>query len=160
MNFVQIIGRLGKDPEVRYTADNKKVTVLVVATNSRKGGNEETIWWRVTLWGDRWDKMMQYFSKGKSIIVGGEMKKPEMYTDKNGTSQLSSLEVTADYVKFVPFGKPEEQNQGSEGSTGQQFSQQSQPNMESGSSHATETLGAGLQQGFGQQGAEEESLPF
>ncbi|MGA8163575.1 MAG: single-stranded DNA-binding protein [Waddliaceae bacterium] len=159
MNFVHIIGRLGKDPEARYTTDGKKITVLIVATNSRKGGNEETIWWRVTLWGDRWDKMMQHFTKGKPIIVGGEMKKPEIYIDKNGTAQLSSLDLTADYIKFVPFGK-EQQGNGMDDGDGQHISQQFQPSMKSQPSPEAEDLGIGHQEGFGQQGLEEESLPF
>lgn len=111
MNFVHIIGRLGKDPETRYTADGLKVTVLTVATSSRKGNTEETIWWRVTLWGDRWDKMLSHLTKGKPVMVGGEMRKPELYTDKSGSPQISSIDLRAEYVKFVPFGNKNEQGE-------------------------------------------------
>ena len=111
MNFVFIAGHLGKDPETRFTADGTKVTTLVVATSSRKGGKEETIWWRVTVWGDRFDKMLPYLTKGKPIMVKGELFKPETYTDKNGVTQISSLEVRADSIHFSPFGKPDQATQ-------------------------------------------------
>jgi single-strand DNA-binding protein len=109
MNFVHIAGHIGKDPETRYTSEGQEVTVFSVAVNVRKGGNDETIWFRVTMWGDRWKKMLPYLTKGKPIMVGGELsRKPEIYTDKNGLQQVSALEITADYVKFSPFGKPDQ----------------------------------------------------
>lgn len=112
MNFVHIVGRLGKDPETRFTADGKKVTTLVVASNTFRGGKEDTIWYRVTLWGDRWDKMMTHLSKGKLIMAGGEMRKPEMYTDKNGIQQIGSIDITGDYLKFGPSTKPDQEGTG------------------------------------------------
>jgi len=165
MNFVHIIGRLGKDPETRFTADGKKVTVLVVATNSRKGGQEETIWWRVSMWGDRWDKMVSHLSKGKPIMVGGEMKKPELYTDKNRQQQLGSIEINGDYLKFMPFGKSDQQDQGSGEQLGeQQFQRAEQYShrvMQNQMPHDQEILSGNVQQGFSQLDVEEEeSLPF
>lgn len=166
MNFVTIIGRLGRDPETRYTADGTKVTVLIVAANYRKGGQDETIWYRVTLWGDKWDKMMQHFSKGKPIIVGGEMRKPEIYTDKNGLQQVGSIEVTADYVKFLPFTKPESseeqpasghapqhRHQAPASESGYSDFQQRQPTL---AHHGTASTNPGL----GREESEEEPLPF
>lgn len=111
MNFVFIAGHLGKDPETRFTADGTKVTTLVVATHSKKSGKEDTIWWRVTVWGDRFDKMMTYFKKGSAIMVKGELFKPETYVDKNGVVQIGSLEVRADSLHFSPFGKPDQNGQ-------------------------------------------------
>ena len=49
MNYVMVAGHLGADPEVRYTSNGQKVTTLRIATNSRKGGKDETIWWRATI---------------------------------------------------------------------------------------------------------------
>ncbi len=60
MNFMQIAGHLGADPEVRFTSTGKKVTVLRVAAKSRKGGKDQTIWWRVTIWGEQYDAMMPH----------------------------------------------------------------------------------------------------
>lgn len=106
MNFIQIAGHLGADVETRFTPSGQKVTTLRVATNSRRNGKEETIWWRVTLWGDRFDKMLPYLKKGTAIIVVGEIQKPEIYTDKMGQPQIS-LDITAEFIRFSPFGKGE-----------------------------------------------------
>ena len=130
MNFVHIAGHIGKDPETRYTADGQEVTVFSVAVNVRRGGTDETIWFRVTMWGDRWKKMLPYLTKGKPVMVGGELtRKPEIYTDKNGLQQVSALEVTADYVKFSPFGKPDQPGaeQKQMGNPSQSYSPQQRP---------------------------------
>lgn len=107
MNFIQIAGFLGADPEERFTSTGKRVVSLRVATKVRQGGKEETIWWRVNIWGDRFDKMLPYLKKGSPVVVVGELGKPEIYTDKNGMSQVS-LTVTAEIIRFSPFGKPEQ----------------------------------------------------
>jgi single-strand DNA-binding protein len=114
MNIIEILGHLGADPEVRFTTSGLKVTNLRVATNVRKKGKDETVWWRVTIWGDRFDKMITYLKKGSAVIVVGEMDKPEIYTDKEGRPQIA-LEMTAEFIRFSPFGKPDrpqEQGQG------------------------------------------------
>lgn len=104
MNQIIIAGRLGNDPEVRYTSSGLKVTTFRLATNSRKGGKDETIWYRVTLWGDQFDKMMSYLKKGSAVIVTGELAKPEIYNDREGNPQ-ASMNVTAFNITFSPFGK-------------------------------------------------------
>lgn len=107
MNFIHIAGNLGADPEVRFTSSGKKVTNLKVATRSRRGkGNEEvTIWWRVTIWGEQFDKMVSFLKKGSSVMVYGDLHKPEIFTDREGKPQ-ASLEITAAHIEFSPFGKP------------------------------------------------------
>ncbi len=108
MNLIQIMGRLGADPETRFTANGQKVTSFRVATNSKRAGKEETTWWRVTIWGDRFDKMLPYLKKGSAIIVTGELR-AEIYMDKSGQPQIS-LEITAESIRFNPFGSPDRQN--------------------------------------------------
>lgn len=106
MIIVQIAGHLGRDPETRFTASGQKVTNLTVATNVRKAGKDETVWWRVTIWGERFDKMLPHFKKGSAVIVVGEMNKPEIWTDKEGRPQVN-LELNAEIIRFSPFGKPD-----------------------------------------------------
>jgi len=106
MIIVQIAGRLGRDPESRFTPSGQKVTTLTVACNVRKAGKEETVWWRVTIWGDRFDKMLPYLKKGSAVIVVGEMGKPDIWTDKEGRPQVS-MELTAEIVRFSPFSSGE-----------------------------------------------------
>ena len=120
MNFIQIMGHLGADPETRFTPSGQKVTNLRVAVNVRKGGKDETVWYRITIWGDRFDKMMSYLKKGSAIIVVGELGKPEIYNDREGRPQVS-LEVTAEFIRFSPFGKGEKS--GTQDNSKQEFLQ-------------------------------------
>ncbi len=106
MNFLHLGGHLGSDPEIRYTSNGKKVTVLRLATKTRKGNTDDTMWWRVTIWGDQYDNMVPYLKKGSPLLVFGEMSKPEIYTDKNGQPQIS-LGITASSISFSPFGRGE-----------------------------------------------------
>lgn len=111
MIIVEIAGFLGADPEERFTATGKRVVSLRVATRVRQGGRDETVWWRVNIWGDRYDKMLPYLKKGSSVIIIGEMGKPESYVAKDGTTQIS-LSLSAEIIKFSPFGKPESASPG------------------------------------------------
>lgn len=104
MNQITIAGHLGADPEVRFTSSGQKVTTLRVAAKARKGSKDETIWWKVTVWGEQFDKMLTYFKKGSPIITVGELNKPEMFTDRDGKSQVS-MSITAMNLMFSPFGR-------------------------------------------------------
>lgn len=116
MNVIQVIGNLGKDPETRFTPSGKKVTNLTIASNSKRGGKEETTWWRITIWGDTFDKMISYLKKGSYVMCIGEMHKPELFTNRDGQQQVS-LEMTADSIRFLPGrpDKPAEKGQESSG---------------------------------------------
>lgn len=106
MNQTTIAGHLGADPEVRFTSSGQKVTTLRVAARARRGAKDETIWWKVTVWGEQFDKMISYLKKGSPIIVMGELNKPEIFTDREGRPQVS-MSLTAFNLMFSPFGKPE-----------------------------------------------------
>lgn len=121
MNFMHVAGHLGADPEVRFTSSGKKVTTLRVATRSRRAKNQadNTIWFRVTLWGEQWDAMIAYLKKGSPVMAFGELHKPEIFNDRDGKPTIA-LEITATHLEFSPFGKPG----GSEGGSQQQSHQQ------------------------------------
>jgi len=110
MLIVHLGGHLGKDPETRFTPSGQKVTTFSVATNQRKGKEDVTIWVRVTLWGDRFDKMLSFLKKGSGVIVTGRMTSPSAYKDKEERIQVS-LEVTAEMIEFSPFGKGDRQGE-------------------------------------------------
>lgn len=112
MIIVEIAGFLGTDAEERVTPNGKKVISLRVAAKVRHGGQEETVWWKVSIWNDRYEKMLPYLKKGSAVIVIGEMGKPETYTDKDGNIK-TSLTMNGEIVKFSPFGKSEK-SQGSD----------------------------------------------
>lgn len=121
MNLIHIAGHLGADPETRFTSSGKKVTTLRVATRTRVKGNDDTIWWRVTIWDDRFDKMLPHLKKGSGVIVVGELHKPEMFNDREGKPQIS-MEITASYLQFSPFGKPSDGNRNAPGASASQES--------------------------------------
>ena len=124
MNQATIAGHLGADPEVRFTSSGQKVTTLRVACRARK---DETIWWRVSIWGDQFDKMIPYFKKGSPIIVVGELNKPEIFTDRDGKPQIS-MSLTASSLMFSPFGRPDSaKGEGSHGDAQQEPSPAAEP---------------------------------
>lgn len=166
MNVIHIAGHLGGDPETRFTPNGQKVTTFTVATKVRKGGNDITVWYRVTVWGDRYDKMMVHFKKGSAIIVVGELGEPRIWTDKEGRPQVS-LEITADIIRFSPFGKPERTGQEQGSSYGNQVSHAQPSQHNSGSMDSSSAFGGGFQptsQHAGHQSQkhvdEEDDMPF
>jgi len=107
MNKLTIAGHLGADPEVRFTSSGQKVTTLRVAARARRSSKDDTtIWWKVTIWGEQFDKVIPYFKKGSPIIVFGDLNKPEIFTDREGRPQVS-MSITALDIQFSPFGRPE-----------------------------------------------------
>jgi single-strand DNA-binding protein len=151
MIIVHIAGHLGSDPEVRFTPSGQKVTSFRVATNIKRGDKEKTVWWRVSCWGDRFDKRLAYLKKGSAVIVVGEMGIPDIYTDKSGNQQIS-LEITAEIISFSPFGKG--------GRTGSETSNQVGEDMASvvGPSVASNT--PGVQPGASQISFGGDDIPF
>jgi single-strand DNA-binding protein len=158
MNHILIAGHLGADPETRFTSSGQKVTTLRVACNSRRAGKEETIWWKITLWGEQFDKMVSYFKKGSPIMVTGEMSKPEIFTDREGKPQIS-LNITANNIMFSPFGRSDQKSE--EGAAPSSFKQP----VQKGEAHAFAESHAfqPSQTAYGQKDASEfsdEELPF
>lgn len=103
MNIIEIAGNLGADPITRMTPKGTKVTTFSVGVRHKK---DETVWYKVVIWGDRFDKMLVHLKKGSAIIVIGELTPPEIYTDKNGNQKIN-LEINAEMMRFSPFGKPD-----------------------------------------------------
>ena len=103
MNTITLCGRLGRDAEVKYLDSGQRVLNFTLATNIRKGGKEETLWWRISIWGDRFKHMEPYLKKGIALIVVGTMHYPRIYQDQDGMDR-ASLEVTAHNIRFSPFG--------------------------------------------------------
>ena len=99
-----IIGRLGADPELRYTPTGTAVCSFNVATdrtwNNDQGVKQvETTWHRVTVWRKHAEVCAQYLSKGKMVLVTGSVK-AHGFTNRDGVI-AASLEITADQVKFL-----------------------------------------------------------
>lgn len=98
---ITIVGHLGRDPEMRYTPKGDAVTDFSMAT-SRK---DDTIWFKVSVWGSQAEACHQYLKKGSKVLVVGrlladENGNPKTFTRKDGTTG-SSFEVSAYDVKFL-----------------------------------------------------------
>lgn len=105
LNKVQIIGNLGRDPEMRFTSQGKPVTSFNVAVNrqwtDREGGKqEETMWFRVSAWDRLAEVCNQYLSKGMQVYIEGRLRPPQAYTDRNG-NPACSLEITATEMQML-----------------------------------------------------------
>jgi single-strand DNA-binding protein len=108
---VIVVGNLGRDPEMRYTPDGTPVTNFSVATNRRwtnadGSPGEETVWFRVTAWRRTAEVCNQYLSKGRQVLVEGQLKPdpatggPRVWTGNDGVAR-AQYEVTALTVKFL-----------------------------------------------------------
>jgi single-strand DNA-binding protein len=87
-NRVQLIGRVGQDPEVKNLEGGKKVATITIATNDvyyKDNGDkvEQTEWHRVTAWGKTAEIIEKYVTKGKEIAIEGKLTH-RSYEDKNG----------------------------------------------------------------------------
>ena len=100
MNKITLIGNVGKqDAELRYLPDGTPVASFSLATTKKTGSKDVTIWWKVTIWRTFAEKMAQYITSGKPLIVFGEVDQIRLYQTKDGT-MASSNEVTADTIQF------------------------------------------------------------
>ena len=103
-NKVILVGNLGRDPELRYTPQGTPVCSFTMATNERrkdKSGEiqDQTTWFRVTLWGRQAETASQYLTKGRQVYIEGRLRVEE-YTDRDGKPR-HSLEVNATDMQFI-----------------------------------------------------------
>lgn len=99
-----IVGHLGRDPEMRFTSGGQSVTSFSVATNRRwtdQSGQtqERTTWFRVTAWGKLGELCNQYLSKGRIVLVEGDIE-ASAWKSQEGEAR-ASLELTARNVRFI-----------------------------------------------------------
>jgi single-strand DNA-binding protein len=123
---VTLIGRVGQDPQMRYTPDGTPVTSFNVATTTKiskdrnpqcpagwkesyNGRNWElTTWWRVSAWRQLGETVNQYVTKGMQVFVEGEIRgeaangtqNPRVWTGNDGVAR-ASYEIYARNVMFL-----------------------------------------------------------
>lgn len=78
LNKVMIIGKLGRDPEMRYTPSGKAVTSFSVATNrswvnAEGERREDTEWFNVISWGNLAEICKEYLTKGQQVYIEGRL---------------------------------------------------------------------------------------
>jgi single-strand DNA-binding protein len=121
INKVILVGNLGADPEMRYTANGTAVAKFRIATTERftdRDGNrqERTEWHRVVAWRKLAEVCGQYLAKGKQVYIEGKIRNDTW--EKDGVKQYS-YQIVADTIQMLgspgsrlqepepPFGPPE-----------------------------------------------------
>ncbi len=99
MNVFSFTGNLGKDAELRHTANGDPVVGFSVAVKSGFGKGEKTIWIKCSKFGKGADSLSQYLTKGQQVAVSGEFEMQE-WTDKEGNERKEPA-VRANTVTLV-----------------------------------------------------------
>lgn len=105
MNSVVLIGRLTRDPEVRYTASTQMaVATFNVAIDRpvKQGGEKQTDFPRITVFGKQAENCEKYLAKGRLVGVQGRIQTGS-YQNKNGET-VYTTDVIADRVEFLEWG--------------------------------------------------------
>ena len=112
LNKVQLIGRLGKDPEVKYTNDNIAVAKLAIATTEtykdKSGAKQEiTEWHNVVCWRNLAEIAEKFLTKGKQVYIEGKLR-TRNWEDKDGNKRYTT-EIIAD--NFIMLDKKDSSEQ-------------------------------------------------
>ena len=112
-NKIILVGNLGRDPELRYTPQGTPVCSFTLATNERRKDKtgemqDQTTWFRVTLWGRQAETASQYLTKGRPVYIEGRLRVEE-WTDRDGKPR-HTLEVHATDMQFLGGQRSEEAN--------------------------------------------------
>ena len=104
LNKVQIIGHLGREPEMRYTPSGRPVTTFTVAVsrswNTVDGErHNETEWFNVVAWGNLAEICKQYLTKGQQVYIEGRLQ-TRRWDDKEGVKH-TSVEVVANEMMML-----------------------------------------------------------
>ena len=109
LNKVMLIGNLGKDPEVRFTASGQAVASFSLATSEKFKGKsgeweERTEWHNITLWGKLAEISGEYLTKGKTIYVEGRLQ-TRKWQDKSGNDRYTTEIVGEKMQMLSPKGE-------------------------------------------------------
>ena len=115
MNKVFLIGRLTRDPELRYTGNNTPVATFSLAVNrnfSNQQGEREADFFNITVWRKQAENVKNYLNQGSQVAIDGRIQ-TRSYDDKDGQKRYVT-EVVADNVEFL--GSKNSSNNSSNGS--------------------------------------------
>ena len=94
-----LIGRLTRDPEIRYTAKGTAVTTMRLAVNHRARDKKETSFFDVVTFGQLAETCGEYLSKGRAVLVDGRLREHSWNAPDGG--RRSRIEVVAASVEFL-----------------------------------------------------------
>lgn len=106
MNHITLIGRLTKDPELKYTSSGMAVCSFTLAVNRRfisQNGEKEVDFIPIVVWNKAAENCAKYLSKGRQTAVEGRLQ-IRTYDDKDGQRKWVT-EVVADNVEFLGSGQ-------------------------------------------------------
>ena len=89
LNVVNLVGRVGFDPEVRYFESGKVKCTFTLAVNRRSRNSDEPDWFNLEMWDKTAEVAANYVKKGRLIAVQGSLK-IEKWTDRNTTAERSN----------------------------------------------------------------------
>lgn len=105
MNSVELIGRLTRDPEVRYTSgSNMAVATFTIAIDrpTKAGEDKQTDFPRITVFGRQAETCEKYLKQGRMVAIQGRIQTGS-YTNKNGDT-VYTTDVVANRVEFIDWG--------------------------------------------------------
>jgi single-strand DNA-binding protein len=158
VNKVILVGRLGRDPETRYTGGGQAVANFSVATDeSYKDRNGErqkrTEWHKIVVWGKQAEIAQQYLKKGSLIFIEGRIQSRE-WQDKEGQKR-TSFEIVANNFRMLG-GRAEGAAAGMSGGT----SRGAGDDLESQGAPAEDTYGGGGGHALAGPDISDEDIPF
>lgn len=112
INKVILIGNLGRDPELRYTASGQAVANFTIATTesrTNKGGDRQdfTEWHRIVAWGRLAEICGEYLSKGRMVYIEGTLR-TRSWEDKEGRKRWTTEVLARNMQMLGPSGEKEE----------------------------------------------------
>ncbi len=105
MVHVDFIGRLAADAETMVSKKGEKFITMRMGTDDYVNGNRTTCWVRVTCPPERYLNIAEYLKKGKPLHIHGTQR-VSVYKNKN-EEYVTSIDVMADRIDFIPFGNKE-----------------------------------------------------
>lgn len=111
MNSVHLIGRLTRDPELRFTTSQLAVATFSIAIDrpTKAGKDKETDFPRITVFGRVAENCERYLSKGKMVAVQGRLQTGS-YTNKDGIT-VYTTDVIAERVEFIDWNNDSKEHQ-------------------------------------------------
>jgi len=106
LNRVEIIGNVGKEPEMRFTPSGKAVTSFSVAVNTKFGESDTTEWFSIVAWNKLAETCNQYLVKGQQVFVEGRLQ-TRSWEGQDGEKKYRT-EVIANQVLFLGKRKESE----------------------------------------------------
>ena len=99
VNNCMFIGRLGRDPESRFTQSGKTVVNFSIACSEKRGGEEYTEWVNIVVWDKLGEICAQYLQKGSLVYISGRMQ-TRKWQDKEGGTRYTT-EIVAREMKML-----------------------------------------------------------